>query len=287
MQPNSYIGKVMEKYTIISKKTLAERVNEYVIYAPAVAKHCLAGQFIILRVDEDGERVPFTICDYSREQGTVSILVQEVGYTTMRLAMLNEGDRLCDFVGPLGNPTDLSAYKRILLVGGGIGTAVIFPQAKQLFAEGKPADVVVGARNVSLVMYEEQFKKNCAAFYLITDDGSSGKKGFVTDVARELFEKGERYDAVFAVGPLGMMRAVCKLTAEYGIPTVVSMNSLMVDGTGMCGCCRLTVGGEVKYACIDGPEFDGHKVDFDEAISRSRMYKEIEDEHICRLRRSL
>lgn len=205
----------------------------------------------------------------------------------MRLAMLNEGDRLCDFVGPLGNPTDLSAYKRILLVGGGIGTAVIFPQAKQLFAEGKPADVVVGARNVSLVMYEEQFKKNCAAFYLITDDGSSGKKGFVTDVARELFEKGERYDAVFAVGPLGMMRAVCKLTAEYGIPTIVSMNSLMVDGTGMCGCCRLTVGGEVKYACIDGPEFDGHKVDFDEAISRSRMYKEIEDEHTCRLRRSL
>ena len=277
----------MEKYTIISKKTLAERVNEYVIYAPAVAKHCLAGQFIILRVDEDGERVPFTICDYSREQGTVSILVQEVGYTTMRLAMLNEGDRLCDFVGPLGNPTDLSAYKRILLVGGGIGTAVIFPQAKQLFAEGKPADVVVGARNVSLVMYEEQFKKNCAAFYLITDDGSSGKKGFVTDVARELFEKGERYDAVFAVGPLGMMRVVCKLTAEYGIPTIVSMNSLMVDGTGMCGCCRLTVGGEVKYACIDGPEFDGHKVDFDEAISRSRMYKEIEDEHTCRLRRSL
>ncbi len=277
----------MEKYTIISKKTLAERVNEYVIYAPAVAKHCLAGQFIILRVDEDGERVPFTICDYSREQGTVSILVQEVGYTTMRLAMLNEGDRLCDFVGPLGNPTDLSAYKRILLVGGGIGTAVIFPQAKQLFAEGKPADVVVGARNVSLVMYEEQFKSNCAAFYLITDDGSSGKKGFVTDVARELFEKGERYDAVFAVGPLGMMRAVCKLTAEYGIPTIVSMNSLMVDGTGMCGCCRLTVGGEVKYACIDGPEFDGHKVDFDEAISRSRMYKEIEDEHTCRLRRSL
>ncbi len=277
----------MEKYTIISKKTLAERVNEYVIYAPAVAKHCLAGQFIILRVDEDGERVPFTICDYSREQGTVSILVQEVGYTTMRLAMLNEGDRLCDFVGPLGNPTDLSTYKRILLVGGGIGTAVIFPQAKQLFAEGKPADVVVGARNVSLVMYEEQFKKNCAAFYLITDDGSSGKKGFVTDVAKELFEKGERYDAVFAVGPLGMMRAVCKLTAEYGIPTIVSMNSLMVDGTGMCGCCRLTVGGEVKYACIDGPEFDGHKVDFDEAISRSRMYKEIEDEHTCRLRRSL
>lgn len=277
----------MKKYTIISKKTLAERVNEYVIYAPAVAKHCLAGQFIILRVDEDGERVPFTICDYSREQGTVSILVQEVGYTTMRLAMLNEGDRLCDFVGPLGNPTDLSAYKRILLVGGGIGTAVIFPQAKQLFAEGKPADVVVGARNVSLVMYEEQFKSNCAAFYLITDDGSSGKKGFVTDVARELFEKGERYDAVFAVGPLGMMRAVCKLTAEYGIPTIVSMNSLMVDGTGMCGCCRLTVGGEVKYACIDGPEFDGHKVDFDEAISRSRMYKEIEDEHTCRLRRSL
>lgn len=277
----------MEKYCVISKRNLAERVNEYVIYAPDVARHCLAGQFVILRVDEDGERVPFTICDYSREKGTVSLLVQEVGYTTMKLAAVKEGECLCDFVGPLGNPTDLSAFKRILLVGGGIGSAVIYPQAKQLFAEGKHADVVIGARNVSLVLFEDDFKRLCDNFYLITDDGSSGRKGFVTDVVRDLLSSGERYDAVFAVGPLGMMKAVCALTAQYGVKTVVSMNSLMVDGTGMCGCCRLTVGGVTKYACIDGPEFDGHEVDFDEAMARSKMYKEIEDEHTCRLRRSL
>lgn len=277
----------MEKYCVISKRNLAERVNEYVIYAPDVARHCLAGQFVILRVDEDGERVPFTICDYSREKGTVSLLVQEVGYTTMKLAAVNEGECLCDFVGPLGNPTDLSAFKRILLVGGGIGSAVIYPQAKQLFAEGKHADVVIGARNVSLVLFEDDFKRLCDNFYLITDDGSSGRKGFVTDVVRDLLASGEHYDAVFAVGPLGMMRAVCDVTAQYGVKTVVSMNSLMVDGTGMCGCCRLTVGGVTKYACIDGPEFDGHEVDFDEAMARSKMYKEIEDEHTCRLRRSL
>lgn len=277
----------MEKYCVISKRNLAERVNEYVIYAPDVARHCLAGQFVILRVDEDGERVPFTICDYSREKGTVSLLVQEVGYTTMKLAAVKEGECLCDFVGPLGNPTDLSAFKRILLVGGGIGSAVIYPQAKQLFAEGKHADVVIGARNVSLVLFEDDFKRLCDNFYLITDDGSSGRKGFVTDVVRDLLASGEHYDAVFAVGPLGMMRAVCDVTAQYGVKTVVSMNSLMVDGTGMCGCCRLTVGGVTKYACIDGPEFDGHEVDFDEAMARSKMYKEIEDEHTCRLRRSL
>lgn len=277
----------MEKYCVISKRNLAERVNEYVVYAPDVARHCLAGQFVILRVDEDGERVPFTICDYSREKGTVSLLVQEVGYTTMKLAAVKEGECLCDFVGPLGNPTDLSAFKRILLVGGGIGSAVIYPQAKQLFAEGKHADVVIGARNVSLVLFEDDFKRLCDNFYLITDDGSSGRKGFVTDVVRDLLASGEHYDAVFAVGPLGMMRAVCDVTAQYGVKTVVSMNSLMVDGTGMCGCCRLTVGGVTKYACIDGPEFDGHEVDFDEAMARSKMYKEIEDEHTCRLRRSL
>lgn len=274
----------MERYEIVSKRTLAERVNEYVIYAPEVAKHCLAGQFVILRVDEDGERVPFTVCDYSREEGTVCILVQEVGYTTAMLARMKAGDRLADFVGPLGNPTDLSAYKRILLVGGGIGSAVVYPQAKQLAAEGRPADVIVGARNESLLIYQDEFRRHAKHFYPVTDDGSSGRKGFVTDVARDLFESGEKYDVVLAVGPLPMMRAVCGLTAEFGIPTVVSMNPVMVDGTGMCGCCRLTVGGEVKYACIDGPEFDGHKVDFDEAIQRLRMYRPQEEEHMCRLR---
>lgn len=275
----------MKRFEIISKKTLAERVNEYVVYAPAVARHCLAGQFVILRVDEEGERVPFTICDYSSEEGTVSVLVQEVGYTTALLAGLSEGDALADFVGPLGNPTDLSAFKRILLVGGGIGSAVIYPQAKQLFSEGKPADTVIGARNESLLVYEEGFARYSNRLEVVTDDGSKGRKGFVTDAIRALVESGEHYDAVFAVGPLPMMKAVCALTAGFGIHTVVSMNSLMVDGTGMCGCCRLTVGGEVKYACIDGPEFDGHKVDFDEAIQRSRMYREQEQAHLCRLGR--
>ena len=273
----------MERFEIVSKRVLAERVNEYVVYAPDVARHARAGQFVILRTDDEGERVPFTVCDYDRGAGTVCILVQEVGYTTKKLAGMNAGDRLRDFVGPLGNPTDLSGYERILLIGGGIGSAVVYPQAKQLAAEGRPADVIVGARNVSLAVYTEEFKKLARSFTLITDDGSSGKKGFVTDAARELFEAGEKYDCVFAVGPLPMMKAVSALTKEFGIPTVVSMNSLMVDGTGMCGCCRLTVGGKVRYACIHGPEFDGHLVDFDEAISRSGMYAADEKRHMCRL----
>ena len=273
----------MERFEIVSKRVLAERVNEYVVYAPDVARHARAGQFVILRTDDEGERVPFTVCDYDRGAGTVCILVQEVGYTTKKLAGMNAGDRLMDFVGPLGNPTDLSGYERILLIGGGIGSAVVYPQAKQLAAEGRPADVIVGARNVSLAVYTEEFKKLARSFTLITDDGSSGKKGFVTDAARELFEAGEKYDCVFAVGPLPMMKAVSALTKEFGIPTVVSMNSLMVDGTGMCGCCRLTVGGKVRYACIHGPEFDGHLVDFDEAISRSGMYAADEKRHMCRL----
>ena len=281
--PAARCGVYMEKYEIVSKRTLADKVNEYVIYAPDTAKHCRAGQFVILRVDEDGERVPFTICDYDREKGTVCILVQEVGYTTALLARCGVGDCLADLVGPLGNPTDLSAYDRILLIGGGIGGAVIYPQSKQFKSEGRAADVVIGARNESLLIYREGFARYARELFTVTDDGSSGRKGFVTDVARELFESGKRYDAVLAVGPLPMMRAVCRLTAEFGIPTIVSMNPVMVDGTGMCGCCRLTVGGEVKYACIDGPEFDGHKVDFDEAIQRLGTYKAQEREHMCRL----
>lgn len=269
-------------YEIIKKRTLAERVNEYTIYAPDTAKHCLAGQFIILRTDNEGERVPFTICDYSREYGTVSILVQEVGYTTAKLATMKEGDSLCDFVGPLGNPTDLSEYKDILLVAGGIGSAVVYPQAKQLCSVGKKADVILGARNVDLLTYVDEFNE-CSRLHLITDDGSSGKKGFVTDEIRNLTHE-KHFDCVFAVGPLPMMKAVCSLTEELNIPTVVSMNSIMVDGTGMCGCCRLTVGGKTKYACIDGPEFDGHLVDFDEAIARSKIYREHENAHMCNLR---
>lgn len=281
------LNEKMKKYEIVSKKRLAPNVNEYVVYAPLVAKHCLAGQFVILRVDSDGERVPFTICDYSRENGTVSIMVQEVGYTTAKLALLDEGDALCDFVGPLGNPTDLSAYENICLVGGGIGSAVIYPQAKQLFASNKPADVILGARNENLLMYLDEFEANSKGLYIVTDDGSKGEKGFVTDMLKKLVEGGKKYDCVFAVGPLPMMRAVCNLTKNLGIRTIVSMNSLMVDGTGMCACCRLTVNSQIKYACIDGPEFDGHAVDFDEAIARSKTYIKEEKDHLCNLRRDI
>ena len=261
---------------------LAENVVEVEVKAPRVAAHAKPGQFVILRVDAEGERVPFTVCDLDKQAGTVTVLVQTVGYSTMRLAQMKAGDSLADFVGPLGKPTDLSAYRNILLVGGGIGSAVIYPQAKALCSEGRAADVIVGARNKSLVMYEENFRKYSRRFYITTDDGSYGEKGFVTDVARRLL-KTEGYDCVFAVGPLPMMRAVCNVTKEFGVKTIISMNSMMVDGTGMCGCCRLTVGGETKYACVHGPEFDGHLVDFDEAINRSRFYVEQERAHVCKL----
>lgn len=267
---------------ILRKRELAPRVKEYVVDAPLVAKHCLAGQFIILRVDEEGERIPFTICDYDRENGTVTILVQEVGYSTMKLALVPEGGEIADFVGPLGKPTDLSEYPRIALVGGGIGSAVIYPQAKQLRAAGKPADVIVGARTKELIMYEDEFRTAANELFLATDDGSYGVKGFVTDVLKGGLDQ-NKYDCVMAVGPMPMMRAVCALTAKYGVKTVVSMNSLMVDGTGMCGCCRVTVGGKTRYACVDGPEFDGHEVDWAEAMNRLGAYREQEKQHLCQL----
>lgn len=273
----------MKTYEIISKKQFSEKVNEYVVYAPDVAHRARVGQFIILRATEDGERVPFTVCDYDREKGTITILVQTVGYSTMILEKLSVGDSICDFVGPLGKPTDLSGFDKILLVGGGIGSAVIYPQAKQLMLENKAADVIVGARNESLVIYENDFKKFSNEFFVMTDDGSAGEKGFVTDKIKNLLDEGQKYDCIFAVGPLPMMKAVCALTKNYGVKTIVSMNTIMVDGTGMCGSCRLTVDGKVKYACVDGPEFDGHLVDFDEAINRSKFYKEQEKEHVCRL----
>ena len=267
---------------ILQKRRLAPNVSEYVIEARDVTRHCKAGQFVIVIVDEGGERVPFTICDYDRQKGTVTVLVQEVGYTTLKMSKLEVGDSVYGFVGPLGNPTNLDNFENIVLVGGGIGTAVIYPQAKQLFGK-KAVDVIVGARNKDLVMYEDEFLAHSDNFYVVTDDGSYGEKGFVTDKLKSLLESGKRYDCVFAVGPMPMMRAVANLTLNYGIHTVVSMNSIMVDGTGMCGGCRVTVGGEVKYACVDGPEFDGHLVDFDEAMSRLGYYKEIEREHKCRL----
>ena len=267
---------------ILRKRELAPRVKEYVVDAPLVAKHCLAGQFIILRVDEEGERIPFTICDYDRKNGTVTILVQEVGYSTMKLALVPEDGEIADFVGPLGKTTDLSEYPRIALVGGGIGSAVIYPQAKQLRAAGKPADVIVGARTKELIMYEDEFRTAANELFLATDDGSYGVKGFVTDVLKGGLDQ-NKYDCVMAVGPMPMMRAVCALTAKYGVKTVVSMNPLMVDGTGMCGCCRVTVGGKTRYACVDGPEFDGHEVDWAEAMNRLGAYREQEKQHLCQL----
>lgn len=269
---------------ILKIRKLAENVNEYVVEAPKVAKNAMPGQFIILRIDEEGERIPFTICDMDKVQGTITILVQSVGYSTMKLAMLKAGDFIHDFTGPLGKATDLNEVQSVLLVGGGIGTAVIFPQAKYLKGLNKKVDVIIGARNKSLIMYEEEFKSNCDNLFIATDDGSYGQKGFVTDIVKSLLDQNPKaYDVVFAVGPLMMMRAVALVTKPFGVHTMVSMNSIMVDGTGMCGGCRLTVDGQTKYACVDGPEFDGHKVDFDEAISRSKFYREQEAEHVCRL----
>ncbi len=267
---------------IIQKRNLASKINEYVIEAPLVAKHARPGQFVILRVDAEGERIPFTICDYDELQGTVTLLVQEVGYSTAKLSKIPEGGYISDFVGPLGKPTDLSEYKNIVLVGGGIGSAVIYPQAKLLNKIGKSADVIVGARTKELVMYEDEFRLAAKNLYIATDDGSYGKKGFVTDLLKDGLEKG-LYDCVMAVGPMPMMRAVCRLTESYGVKTVVSMNPIMVDGTGMCGGCRLTVNGKTKYACVDGPEFDGHEVDWEEAMSRLNAYKTQEREHYCRI----
>lgn len=271
-------------YRIISKKELAVNVNEYVIEAPKVAKNANPGQFIILRVDKEGERVPFTICDMNKVLGTVSILVQTVGATTMKLANLNSGDYINDFVGPLGNPTDLSGFDRVLLVAGGIGGAVILPQAKHLFHQNKKADIILGARNKELLIYKGEMQTFADNFYVMTDDGSEGEKGFVTEKLKQLLEDKVPYSVVMTVGPLRMMQAVCNVTKNYGVHTVVSMNSTMVDGTGMCGCCRVTVDGKTKYACVDGPEFDGNKVDFDEAVARSAFYREEEANHVCKLR---
>ena len=270
-------------YKISKKRKLYDNVNEYVIEAPLAAKNARPGQFIILRVDEKGERVPFTIADYDSERGTVTILVQTVGATTYELSLKNEGDCIQDFVGPLGNPTDLTSYGKVLLVGGGIGGAVIHPQAKLLHSLGKAPDVVLGARTKELLLYIDEMRRYSHELFPMTDDGSYGGKGFVTDKVRELIADGD-YGAVLAVGPMPMMQAVAEVTRPTGLKTIVSMNSVMVDGTGMCGCCRVTVGGERKYACVDGPEFDGHLVDFDEARLRQAFYRDREKEHFCRIR---
>ncbi len=268
-------------YRIIKKEALNPTVSKMVIEAPLVARKAQAGQFIILRVDDRGERIPLTIADYDREAGTVTIIYQIVGATTMRLDQLQEGDQLADFVGPLGRPTEVEGKKRVAVVGGGVGCAIALPVAKALHAAGAIVDTVAGFRSRDLVILEQEFRAVSAEYRLMTDDGSAGEKGLVTDALRTLLEQNS-YDEVIAIGPLVMMKFVCLLTKEYGVKTIVSMNPIMIDGTGMCGGCRLTVGGETKFACVDGPDFDGHLVDFDQAIERGRIYHAYEQER-CNL----
>ena len=263
-------------YRIVKKRVLNPTVSLMEIEAPAVARKAEPGQFIILRVDEEGERIPLTIADFDRERGTVTIIYQVVGATTEKLNHRSEGDFLQDFVGPLGRATETEGLKRVAVVGGGVGTAIAYPVAKKLHDVGCCVDLIVGFRSRDLVILEDEFKAASTQLIIGTDDGSYGKKALVTDLLREQIEAGAKYDRVIAIGPVVMMKFVCQLTREYNIPTVVSMNPIMIDGTGMCGGCRLSVGGETKFACVDGPEFDGHKVDFDEAMARSAMYKDFE-----------
>lgn len=261
---------------IIRKKNLNPTVTLMEVEAPFIARKAQPGQFIILRVDEDGERIPLTVADYDREKGTITIIFQIVGATTEKLNRLNEGEYIRDFVGPLGTPSHLDGLKKVAVVGGGVGCAIAYPVAKKLHELGAEVHSVVGFRNKDLVILEEEFRAASDVYSIVTDDGSYGRKGLVTDALKELIDAGNKYDEVIAIGPVIMMKFVCKLTKEYGIKTVVSMNPIMIDGTGMCGGCRLTVGGKTKFACVDGPDFDGHEVDFDEAMNRGSMYRDFE-----------
>ena len=273
-------------YKILTKKILNPTVTLMEVDAPMIAKKAEPGQFIILRVDAEGERIPLTIADFDREKGTITIIFQIVGATTEKLNHLEEGEFIHDFVGPLGVPSHTEGLKKVAVVGGGVGCAIAYPIAKKLHHLGAEVHSIVGFRNKDLVILEDEFKAASDVMKLMTDDGSHGEKGLVTNALEELIKAGNQYDEVIAIGPLVMMKFVCKLTKEYGIKTVVSMNPIMIDGSGMCGGCRLTVGGETKFACVDGPDFDGHLVDFDEAMERGTMYKEFETrkrEEVCNL----
>ncbi len=263
-------------FEILKKQELNPTVTLMEIAAPLVARKAEPGQFIILRVDEAGERIPLTIADFDRERGTVTIIFQIVGATTEKLNHLKEGDHLQDFVGPLGTPSHVEGLKKVAVIGGGVGCAIAYPVAKKLHQLGCEVHTIVGFRSRDLVILEDSFRAVSDKFVMMTDDGSYGEKGLVTNALQKLIESGETYDEVIAIGPLIMMKFVCKLTEKYGIKTMVSMNPIMIDGTGMCGGCRLTVGGKTKFACVDGPDFDGHEVDFDEAMERASMYKDFE-----------
>ena len=267
-------------YKILKAEKLNEVIYLMVVEAPRVAQHCQPGQFIIVKKDDEGERIPLTICDYDREAGTITIVFQEVGASTVKMADLKAGDSFRDFTGPLGCASELVEEdiedlkkKKILFVAGGVGAAPVYPQVKWLHEHGVAADVIIGGRSKELIILEEQMKAVAGNLYITTDDGSYGSKGVVTNEIQKLVDAGNKYDVCVAIGPMIMMKFVCKLTKELEIPTVVSLNPIMVDGTGMCGACRVTVGGEVKFACVDGPEFDGHLVNFEEAMERQQIYK--------------
>ncbi len=263
-------------FEILEKRSLNPTVTLMRINAPRVAAKAEPGQFIILRTDSKSERIPLTIADYDRSGGSVTIIFQIVGATTEKLNHMNEGECLCDFVGPLGRATETDGLEKVAVVGGGVGCAIAYPVVKKLRELGCEVHAVAGFRNSELVILEDEFRAVSSKFILMSDDGSAGEKGLVTDALKKLIDSGEKYDRVITIGPLIMMKFVCQLTKQYDIPTVASMNPIMIDGTGMCGGCRLTVGGETKFACVDGPEFDGHLIDFDEAMARGAMYRDFE-----------
>lgn len=272
-------------YKIIKRQQLNDTVVRLDIEAPFIAKKAKAGQFIILRIDEQGERMPLTIADTDAEAGTVSIIFQIVGQTTMLLSQMNEGDALLDFVGPLGQATEFGDVKKACVIGGGVGNAIAYPSAKALYNMGVDVDVIAGFRSKDIVILEDEFKNVCNNLYVTTDDGSYGEKGLVTEKLQSLIEAGNNYDLVIAIGPIPMMKFVSLTTKPYGIKTLVSLNPIMIDGTGMCGGCRVTVGGEIKFACVDGPDFDGHQVDYDELMKRNGTYRDFEahDRENCRM----
>ena len=268
-------------FKITAKRQLNEAVTELTFYAPFIAQKVKAGQFVILRIDELGERIPLTVADFDRNENTVTVIFQAVGYTTRRLRMLNVGDNVLNLVGPLGKPTEYGDTKRAIVIGGGVGCAIAYPQAKALYNMGVAVDAIAGFRSKDIVILEDQMKKVSDNLYITTDDGSYGEKGFVTNVLSRLIEK-ENYDLVIAIGPVNMMKFVSNITKAKNIKTIVSLNPIMIDGTGMCGGCRVKVGNETKFACVDGPDFDGHLVDFDELLRRNFFYKD-EEAHACRM----
>lgn len=274
-------------FEILEKKKLNENVFLMEIKAPHVAKKVLPGQFIIFRVHELGERVPLTVSDFDREKGSITIICQAIGKSTKHLSTLEKGDYVLDIAGPLGLPTELEGAKKVAVIGGGVGTAIAYPQAKALFSSGAEVDIIAGFRNKDIVILEEEMRAVSNNLYITTDDGSYGEKGFVTTKLLSLIKGGNDYDLVIAIGPVPMMKAVCDTTRPFNIKTIVSLNPIMIDGTGMCGGCRVTVGGEIKFACVDGPDFDGHKVDFIELMKRNATYRDIEkekEEHFCKIR---